>query len=89
MEASCRGFDEEDIHSNIPAIACPTLMLFADEYIVISEQEIAELSQCLTNPLIRLHEMTNVGHMVPWDDLDQFIALVTEFIPEADQQRNI
>ena len=78
---SYRGFHEEDIHANFPSINCPTLMLCAEEGGVVTGEDVDEISKL--NPSIRTRRMSGVGHMIPWDDLDQFVSSVEEFIAET------
>ena len=81
MIASFRGLNEEDVLSNIPEITCPTLMLFADEGMVVPLDHIAEFQESVTDQgNVRVQQMNNVGHMAPWDDLDQVVSLVRDFI---------
>ena len=48
---------------------------------VVTGEDVDEISKL--NPSIRTRRMSGVGHMIPWDDLDQFVSSVEEFIAET------
>jgi len=80
-EAVIASIDEEQnesVHAEVSGIQCPALMLCADQGGVVADEDIDEIRD--NNPKLQVRRMSGVGHMVPWDDLEQFISLVKEFI---------
>ncbi|CAO3426881.1 alpha/beta fold hydrolase [Azospirillum endophyticum] len=66
------GFHRDDIHADLPKLPVPALLIVAGRGGVIlpeDEEEIARLQ-----PAIRIARVPNAGHMIPWDDLDGFLA---------------
>lgn len=75
---SYRGFTEEEIHSDFPAIKAPTLLVVAGKGGVVLDEDIVEIRKL--NPAIEVRKMDQVGHMIPWEDLDGFIVALKGFI---------
>lgn len=75
---SYRGFSEDDIHADLPAIKVPALLLVAGKGGVVLEEDIAEVKKL--NPAIEVRRMDHVGHMIPWEDLGGFIAAMKGYV---------
>lgn len=75
---SYRGFSEEDIFGNLRALAVRTLLLVAGKGGVILEEDVAEIRAL--NPRIEVRRMDHVGHMMPWEDLDGFLAAMDGYL---------
>ena len=78
IEKSYRGFSEEDIHGDLAAIRVPALLLAAGKGGVVLDEDIAEVKKL--NPAIEIRRMDHVGHMMPWEDLDGFVAALKGFV---------
>lgn len=78
ITASFHGFHEDDIHSDLPHIGIPTLLLAAERGDVIRDDDIDEILQL--NPAIQAVRVRDAGHMLPWDHADNFYAALGEFL---------
>lgn len=78
IEESYRGFLEDDIHADLAAIGTRTLLLVAGKGGVILDADIAEIRAL--NPAIEIRRMDNAGHMIPWEDLDGFVAALKGYV---------
>jgi N-formylmaleamate deformylase len=76
--ASHRSFHDDDIHRDLAAIAGPTLLLAAGEGGVITDDDLAEIAAL--NPAIARERLAGAGHMLPFDDLEGFLAIVERFL---------
>jgi len=76
--ASHEGFHSEDIFGDFAKIACPTLLVYAELGGTVMDQDADEMLALIPDAL-RV-KIDGVGHMIPWDNLDAFIAAVTDFI---------
>jgi len=73
-----RGFHEEDIFRDLSNITCPSLLLYAGQGDTIRDHEAEEIVGLMRN--VRKSKLENVGHMMPWFDLDLFLHSVEGFI---------
>jgi N-formylmaleamate deformylase len=73
-----RGFQEEEIHSDFPHLAVPTLLVVAGQGGVIDGDDVAELRTAL--PSLAVETVPHTGHMIPFEDLDAFLRPVTRFL---------
>lgn len=74
---SHRAFHTEDLFADLPKIACPTLFLIGTRAAVITDRDADEITSLIRDVrVVRL----DTGHMLPWDDLDAFIAAVAPFV---------
>lgn len=78
---SRRDFLEDDFHSDLPKIECPTKVIVAGKADLILPDEQAELESL--NPKLETERLDHVGHMVPWDDENGFVELVTNYFRPA------
>lgn len=81
VAAAYRSFHEDSMHELLPAVACPTLLLYAEQGGVISDADAAEVVDLL--PAGRAVRIDGAGHMIPWDQLDAFVAEVRQFVTAA------
>lgn len=75
---SHRGFEEDDIHKDLPLIRVPTLLVAAGKGEVILPEELDEIARLL--PFIQTLRVEQSGHMIPWDDFEGFFRAVEGFI---------
>lgn len=74
---SVRGFQEEEIQSDIAALRMPAMLLVAGKGGVIDEHEIAEVRSL--QPAMQVRKIEHTGHMIPFDDLEAFLEIVVGF----------
>ncbi|URD45386.1 alpha/beta hydrolase (plasmid) [Pseudomonas sp. BYT-5] len=73
--AIVQAFDEfhaVDIHQNFRHVTKPTLLVVAGKGGVIQSEDEAEIKALC--PALEVVRVENAGHMIPWDDLDGFLA---------------
>ncbi|KMM80961.1 alpha/beta hydrolase [Pseudomonas deceptionensis] len=70
-------FHDVDFHQDLPKLAVPTLLMVAGRGGVIQAGDEAEILDL--NPAINIARVENAGHMIPWDDLEGFLATFGEF----------
>ncbi|WP_187968456.1 alpha/beta fold hydrolase [Aquibium microcysteis] len=75
--ASHRNFHEEDFHGDVPRIACPTLLVYATRAKVVRAEDAAWIARTLP---LGLAIGVDAGHMIPWDNLDAFLAAIDAFL---------
>lgn len=80
VEVSYKGFHEDDIHSDLPHLKIPTLLVVAGKGVILPE-EVSQIQGLL--PAIQIAYVENAGHLVPWDDLEGFFSAVIPFLGEA------
>lgn len=73
-----RGFQEEEIHSNLAALTMPTLLVVAGKGGVISDADIAEIRALA--PSIAVKKIEHTGHMIPFEDLEAFLQAMEDFL---------
>jgi N-formylmaleamate deformylase len=78
VSLSYAAFHEEDMHADLPKIVCPVLLVYAGQGGVITEEDAAEIVSLLKNG--RKTKIDHVGHMMPFEDLDAFVAALQSFI---------
>ena len=76
-----RAFHEEDFFARLPHLAPPVLFVYGGESPVVSAASAAEVAAA--NPAAELAILPGAGHMLPWDDLDGFVAIVRRFLGGA------
>lgn len=77
-----RGFQEEDFFFYWRELAPPLLFLWGGQSPVVTADSAAEVADA--NPAARVIELPKAGHMLPWDDLDGFLAAVRRFLTEEE-----
>lgn len=81
VRLSYAAFHEEDVHADLPRIACPTLLVYAGQGGVITDADAAEVVSLLKQG--RKIKIDHVAHMMPFEDLNAFVAAVRPFIAEV------
>jgi N-formylmaleamate deformylase len=72
---SLRRFSEvEDFFAWWPEVPAPTALVYGGASPVVTAEGAREAARA--NPAATLHEVPGAGHMVPWDELDAFLATV-------------
>jgi N-formylmaleamate deformylase len=72
-----RNFHEEDVFPDFPRIDCPTLLIYAAKAKVVSPEQAAAIAALLPNGKAI---PVQAGHMIPWDNLDDFLSAIRPFI---------
>ncbi|MDQ0346711.1 alpha/beta fold hydrolase [Ancylobacter vacuolatus] len=71
------GFHEEDIFPDLPFLDVPTLLVFALRAKVVSADAASEMVRRMPNGrAIGI----DAGHMIPWDNLDDFLTAIAAFL---------
>jgi N-formylmaleamate deformylase len=73
-----RSFQEEDFFERWREVAPPVLFVWAGAAPVVGAAGAAEVARA--NPSAEVVELSGSGHMLPWDDLEGFLALVRGFL---------
>jgi N-formylmaleamate deformylase len=81
VAASVRGFAEDDVHRDFARVAAPTMLLAAGSGGVIDDADVIELRGLM--PSLEVRRLASAGHMLPFDDLEGFLAIATEFLSRA------
>jgi N-formylmaleamate deformylase len=81
VRLSHAAFHQEDLFADLPKISCPTLLVHAGQGGVIADADAAEVVSLLKDG--HKIKIDHVGHMMPFEDLDAFIAAVQPFIADA------
>ena len=74
------NFHTEDLHALLPKIRVPVLFVYGAESPVVPASSLPELRGLL--PGARFAAVERAGHMIPWDNLDDFVAVVLQFTGE-------
>ena len=62
----------------MPAIASPTLLIYAETGGTVTADDAAEITSLI--PDSRAVRIDGVGHMIPWDDLETFVGIIENFL---------
>jgi len=73
-------FHTEDVHALLPRIEAPVLFVYGAESPVVPPDALPEVHRLL--PRARFAAVERAGHMIPWDNLDDFVAVVLAFTGE-------
>lgn len=79
ITATHRNFHEEDVFPDFPKVKCPTLLIYATQARVVTAEAAADVVRLLPHGRA---EGVNAGHMIPWDNLDDFIEVMQRFLDE-------
>ncbi|MDS1136229.1 alpha/beta fold hydrolase [Nitratireductor indicus] len=71
------GFATDDIHADMPKITLPTRLVIAGGATVVLPEDEAEVRELM--PHLETRRVDGAGHMIPWDDLEGFLAAVMDF----------
>jgi len=72
-----RNFHAEDIFPSFARISCPTLLIHAARARVVPAGEAARIAALM--PQGRA-EAVDAGHMIPWENLDDFLQAIERFL---------
>jgi N-formylmaleamate deformylase len=72
------NFHQEDVFPLMPRIQCPTLLLYAGKGDTIRDDDAEEIMSRI--PHATKSKLANVGHMMPWYDLELFLGSIEGFI---------
>jgi N-formylmaleamate deformylase len=75
---SHRDLNEADVHSDLPHIDTPTLLIVAGGADVIRPEESAEMARLC--PALTVRTVSNAGHMIPWDNFEGFFLALLPFL---------
>jgi len=75
------GFHTDDIHADLPHLKLPMRLVVAGGAPVIQAEDVAELR--MLAPHLEVRTVEQAGHMIPWDDLDGFLAATLDFSADA------
>jgi N-formylmaleamate deformylase len=78
VEIAYRGFHEDDIHSDLPRLKMPMLLVVAGKGGVVQPEDIAEFKTLL--PSIAVERVENAAHLIPWDDFEGFFRAQAKFL---------
>lgn len=71
------GFHTDDIHADLAALDLPMRLVVAGGAPVIQPADVEEVRALA--PRIEVRTVEHAGHMIPWDDLEGFLAAVLDF----------
>jgi len=72
------GFHEDDIHADLPQLQMPTLLMAAGRGGVMLPEDLAEIGSLA--PGLSQCTASNAGHMIPWDDEEDFYRLLGDYL---------
>jgi N-formylmaleamate deformylase len=78
VEIAYRGFHEDDIHSDLPHLKMPVLLVVAGKGGVVLPADEAECKKLL--PSIQIEHVEKAGHLMPWDDFEGFFRAMNGFL---------
>jgi N-formylmaleamate deformylase len=74
-------FDVEDFFAYWRELSPPLLLIYGEESPAVSAAGVAELQAA--NPAAQVVGIPDAGHMIPWENLQDFVTAVREFRPLA------
>jgi len=72
------NFHTEDIFDYFARLRLPTLFMYGGESPAVSAEGAEEVRE--TNPSFQLSCIPHAGHMIPWDNMDDFLAETHRFL---------
>jgi N-formylmaleamate deformylase len=75
------NFHREDVHALLGRLQAPVLFLYGLISPVVTEAGVQEVSAL--NPELTYVGVSGAGHMIPWDNLEDFLHEVRRFLEEA------
>jgi N-formylmaleamate deformylase len=76
-------FHTEDLYALLPEIRVPTLFVYGADSAVVPASALPELRALL--PGAHFAAVDRAAHMIPWDNLDEFVAVILQFTGEQCQ----
>jgi N-formylmaleamate deformylase len=73
-----RNFHEEDFFDFWPRVPAPVLFVYGERSPVVPQEALAEVK--LKNPDAEFVGIPQAGHMIPFENLSGFLAVVLEFV---------
>jgi N-formylmaleamate deformylase len=73
-----QNFHDEDVFEYLRELRPPVLFMYGGESPVIPAEAVPEVVQ--TNPRLEVVRVPGAGHMIPWDNLDGFLAETRRFL---------
>jgi len=83
-KAVTRTFNDlnsDDIHADMPHLKMPVLLMAAGRGSVITPKDIEEVKTLM--PQVHVRVVPNAGHMIPYEDEEDFFAALHEFLGVA------
>lgn len=74
-------FEREDFFGYWSKLSAPLLFIYGEQSPVVSAEGAAEVSE--SNPVAEMVEVADAGHMIPWENLDDFVEVCLAFISRA------
>lgn len=78
ITAAHQGFQEDDVHADLSALAMPVLLMVAGRGDVIRPEELADVQALV--PALEVSHFPQASHMIPFDDLEGFAQSVEDFL---------
>ena len=78
VEATWKGFHDEDVWSDLPKLANRSLLLYAPDGKVVSDESAREFSTLM--PDCTTARIEKAGHMIPWDAPGPFVDAIGTFL---------
>ncbi|MBL0420019.1 alpha/beta hydrolase [Ramlibacter sp. AW1] len=75
---SFEAFQTDDVHADLPKITVPVLLMTAERGDVVRDADVQEI-RGLTRDFATVR-VAGAGHMIPWDNLDGFMAGLAGFL---------
>jgi N-formylmaleamate deformylase len=72
------NFHREDAHAYFARLEPPVLFMYGLESPVVTAEGAAEIRRL--NPRLEYVGIPGAGHMIPWDNLDAFLAETRRFL---------
>ena len=72
-------FQDEDVFPDFPKLNCPTLLIYAARARVVTPEMAAEVGRMLSQGRVI---GVQAGHMIPWDNLEDFLDVTERFLTE-------
>jgi len=72
------NFHTEDFFDVWPAVRAPILFMYGEESPVVTSEGLAEVME--KNPAAEIVGIPTAGHMIPWENLPDFLAAVRGFV---------
>lgn len=76
-----RVFHDEDFFNVWPQLGPPVMFVYGGESPVVPPAFAAEVAAA--NPTAEMAVIPGAGHMLPWDELDGFVAIVRRFLGDS------